>query len=181
DIRAERLAAKEPHPKEMDLDQETIFFDGLTTSGNDLATIDRLKELYTMRTPDDIDDCLSVHMGVNPHGQVVTTCNMTNKNEKFQDTPFFLGNFLQQPFESILKAEKESKVLQYIYSNPHPALHTLLSSDAEVGQHYQNGVAQRRYFGIIDYYIDLFRDERILSRLQQVLPEPKKDSVPAIA
>jgi MoaA/NifB/PqqE/SkfB family radical SAM enzyme len=156
---------------DMGLDRETLFFDGLTTRGNDLVTIDSLKKTFKTRTPDELDDCLSVHMGVNPHGHVVTTCNMTYLNEKFQNTPFFLGNCREQPFEEILQAEQRSSVLQYIYDNPHPSLHRLLSEDEEIGDHYRATVSRRGYYGIIDYYLDLFYDEQIMAWLDRTLPE----------
>ena len=164
---------------ELGLDAETIFFDGLTTEGNDSKTIERLQALYTKRVPEDIDDCLSVHMGVNPHGHVVTSCNMTNQNEKFRDTPFFLGNFLEEPFEDILRREQESPALQFIYSNPHPALHRILLSDPRIASHYAETVAKRYYFGVIDYYIDVFRDPTIREFLDEELPARARAGAPA--
>ncbi|MER7076735.1 4Fe-4S single cluster domain-containing protein [Saccharopolyspora kobensis] len=158
--------------REMDLENEVFFFDGLQTTGNSEETMGELKKLYTMRVPDDIDDCFSVHLGVNPHGHVVSTCNMNYTNAKFRDTPFFLGNFYEQPFEDILRAERESAVLQFLYDNPHPALHTMLREDDEVGEYYRQTFSERRYYSVIDYYIDVFRDERTMSRIDQLLPKP---------
>lgn len=156
--------------KELGL-EETYYFDGLTLVGNNLDIIEELKQVYTMRTPDEIDDCLSVHLGVNPRGHVVATCNMTNKNEKFMGTPFFLGNFYEQPFEELLRAERESPVLQFIYSNPHPALHRLLRDDDEIGEYHRDTFTTRKYFSIIDYYIDLFRDDKVMNWIERRLPE----------
>lgn len=157
--------------KELGIEDETVYFDALTLNGNDPATIERLKTIYRTRTPDEIDDCFSVHLGVNPRGHVVTTCNMTNRNEKYRGTPFFLGNFYETPFEEILKAERESAVLQFIYDNPHPALHRLLSEDDEIGEYHRETFSERRYYGIIDYYVDLFRDERTMSWIDRRLPD----------
>jgi MoaA/NifB/PqqE/SkfB family radical SAM enzyme len=139
--------------KEMGLEDETIYFDSLTTSGNNPETMERLKQIYTRRTPDELDDCLSVHLGVNPLGHVVSSCQMTATNDKFMNTPFFLGNFFEQPFEEIIRAEQRSPVVQFLYRNSHPALHRLLS-EAD---------------GIADYYLDVFRDERIRPRLEELV------------
>lgn len=158
--------------REMDLDEEVIFFDGLTEAGNNPDTVDQLRQSYKTRTPDDLDDCLSVHLGVNPHGHVVTTCNMTFTNDKFKNSPFFLGNFYEQPFEDILAAERDSAVLQFIYGNPHPAMHRLLSDDDEVGEYYRANFLTRSYFSIIDYYLDVLRDEKLMPRLEACLPAP---------
>jgi len=155
---------------EMGLD-ETYYFDGLSLVGNDEATIERLMKVYKTRVPEDIDDCLSVYLGVNPRGHVVTTCNMTNTNEKFMDSPFYLGNFYERPFSEILRAERESPVLQYIYSNPHPAMHNLLLGDDEIGEYYRDTFVTRRYFSVIEFYLDLFKDKRVMPFLERRLPE----------
>jgi len=157
--------------QEMGLDGETIYFDSLTTSGNNQETMDRLKQVYTRRVPNDLDDCLSVHLGVNPHGHVVSSCQMTATNEKFMGTPFFLGNFYETPFEEILRAEQESPVVQFLYRNPHPALHRLLAEDGDIGEYYRTTFTARTYYGVTDYYLDLFRDDRIMSWMEQRLPE----------
>jgi organic radical activating enzyme len=154
---------------QLDLDSEVYFFDGLTTSGNNSETMRQLETIYRRRVPDDIDDCLSVHMGVNPHGHVVTTCNMTYDNARYRGTPFFLGNFKEQPFEEILQAERDSVVLQFLYHNPHPALHHILRDDPEVGERYRTIFSQRTYFTIIDFYVDLFHDQVMMDRINDRL------------
>jgi organic radical activating enzyme len=156
--------------KEMGLEDEIIYFDSLTTTGNNPETMERLKQVYTRRTPDELDDCLSVHLGVNPHGHVISSCQMTATNDKFMNTPFFLGNFYDQPFEEIIQAEEQSPVVQFIYRNPHPALHKLLSGTDEIADYYLANFPQRTYYGVTEYYLDVFRDERIMAGLERWLP-----------
>ncbi|MCH0541477.1 radical SAM protein [Streptomyces sp. MUM 203J] len=156
--------------REMGLDGETLYFDSLVTSGNNSETIQRLEQVYTKRVPDDMDDCFSVHLGVNPHGHVVSTCNMTYDNQKFRGTPFFLGDFRKESFDTILHREKASPVQQFLYHNPHPAMHRLLSEEPEFGPYYRETFASRSYFSVIDYYLDLFRDERTMTWLDANLP-----------
>jgi organic radical activating enzyme len=155
--------------KEMGLENETIYFDSLTTSGNNPETMERLKQVYTRRTPDELDDCLSVHLGVNPLGHVVSSCQMTATNDKFMNTPFFLGNFFEQPFEEIIRAEQRSLVVQFLYRNPHPALHRLLSEADGIAEYYLANFPQRTYYGVTDYYLDVFRDERIMPGLEDLI------------
>jgi len=164
---------------ELQLQDEVFFFDGLQTTSNSRSEMEALQQVYTRRKPDDIDDCLSVHLGVNPHGHVVTTCNMNYTNAKFRGTPFFLGNFYDSGFEEILQAERASAVLQFIYSNPHPAMHNLLAGDPEVGAYHHETFAGRTYFSVVDYYLDLFKDPRIMPRLLELLPEPAPEPVAA--
>jgi organic radical activating enzyme len=157
---------------ELDLKDEVFFFDGLTTSSNSAEEMDRLKAVYTTRKPEDMDDCLSVHFGVNPHGHAVSSCNMTFTNDKFKNTPFFLGNFKEQSIEEIFRIERDSAVLQYIYKNPHPAMNKLVSGDPVVGEYHNATYADREYYSIIDYYLDLFRDDKIMPRINELLPAP---------
>lgn len=156
---------------EMGLDAETLYFDALVTNGNNTETIQRLEQLYTKHTPDDLDDCLSVHLGVNPNGHVVGTCHMTDDNLRFLGTPFFLGNFYEQPFEELLRAERDSAVLQFIYHNPHPAMHRLLGEDPEFGAYYRERFTARTYLSIVDFYLDLFRDPKTMAWLAEKLPQ----------
>lgn len=157
--------------KEMGLENETIYFDSLSTTGNNPETMERLKQVYTRRTPDELDDCLSVHLGVNPLGHVVSSCQMTATNDKFMGTPFFLGNFYEQPFEEIISAEERSPVIQFLYRNPHPALHRLLSKADGIADYYLANFPARTYYGVTDFYLDVFRDEHIMPRLAELLPD----------
>ncbi|GAA3275770.1 radical SAM protein [Dactylosporangium vinaceum] len=154
---------------EMELDSETIFPNSLTTAGNDAGTIEALKLVYGSSVPDDIADCGSLQLGVNPHGHVIGTCSMTNRNEKFAGTPLFIGNFHDTPFDELLRAERDSAVLQFIYRNPHPALHKRLLEDPSLGRYYQDTFGARRYYSVVDYYIDVFRDERVMAGLDEAL------------
>lgn len=158
--------------KDLDLADEVFFYEGLQTTANNKDTLGRLKEAYLRRTPEELDDALSVHLGVNPHGHVVSSCNMNYNNDKFRGTPFFVGDFTQTPFEDILKAERSSQVLQFVYANPHPAMHHLLAKDSEVGDYHRDQFADRRYYTVVDYYLDLFKDPKIMRRLEEVLPVP---------
>lgn len=166
---------------EMGLDAETLYFDSLVMSGNNLDTIQRLEKLSTKRTPDELDDCLSVHLSLNPHGHVVGTCHMTNDNLEFMGTPFFLGNFYEQPFEELLQAERDSAVLQFIYHNPHPAMHRLLGGDPEFGDYYRETFTTRSYLSIVDYYVDLFRDPKTMAWLEENLPQVLEQSKAQVA
>ncbi|WP_257786090.1 radical SAM protein [Actinoalloteichus hymeniacidonis] len=169
-VYSDQPEADEHIKQEMGLEGETLYYDGLVTAGNNSETIANLEKIYTRRTPEQLDDCLSVHLAVNPHGHVVTSCNMTYDNAKFKDTPFFLGNFHEQSFEDILRAEAQSPVLQFIYHNPHPALHNLMANDQAFGDYYRETFSERSYFSVIDYYLELFRDQRTAAWLQSNLP-----------
>src|SRR6266536_753428 len=67
--------------------------------------------------------------------------------------------------------KQETPVVQFLYRNPHPALHRLLAEDGDIGEYYRTTFTARTYYGVTDYYLDLFRDDRIISWMEQRLPE----------
>jgi pyruvate-formate lyase-activating enzyme len=146
------------------LDQTVYYTDGLITQGRDVSAF---AHLYRTRHPSELDDCGSIHLGVNPLMRAVASCNIARDNDHFAGTPLDLGHFDEHTFERVLVAERDSPILQFLYHHPYPALHRLLREHPRVGERYREVYEPRRYYGVVDFYLDVFRDAMLAPHLEE--------------
>ncbi|HWT29807.1 MAG TPA: radical SAM protein [Propylenella sp.] len=140
------------------------YTDGLITTGRDVS---ELSSAFQARQPRSLDDCGSLHLAFTPRGDAICNCNVTYRCDEFRETPFHLGNFLDEPLQTIFARERDNRILQFMMSEPRNLVHAVLAEDEEVRDGYLANEANLEFFSATAYYLCVLKNPAYLQALDR--------------